>query len=378
MRRRLSALIRKEFLQLWRDSAILFLILYAFTADIYLAAQAYNLEVKSYPVAVCDRDGSARSRELAARFREPTFLTRRVFDEGRLTRGLETGEFLMAVVIPEDFARRLAKGEQARVQILCDGTNAYATTIALAWAGQIVAGFGAEVALERLQMPERRLAKVLPAVESRTRLLYNPNANHVWFSCLSELLSMMTLLAILLPAAALVREKEYGTVEQLLVTPLRGAEILISKIAPMVAVIVLFTFIAVFSILRPVYEVPLLGSVALFFAATGCYVFAAAGLGLLVATVSRNQPEALLTTIVVMMPILFLSDIFSPVEDMPAAVEALSVVSPLGYYIRIAYAVFFKGAGLGLLWRDFLLLAGLGGLLFAAASYLVGRRIRAQ
>lgn len=216
----------------------------------------------------------------------------------------------------------------------------------------------------------------LPMVASAHRVWFNPNQDETWYQSISHVLRMITIFAVLLPAAALVREKERGTVEQLLVSPLSPFQIMFSKVLAMSAVILLCTGLAVYGVLGPMFHVPMKGSAALFFLLTALHVFTTAGLGLVAATIAKNQSQVGMMTLFVVGPMLLLSGINSPYESMPTWVQTMMTLSPLRYYIDITYGVMLKGAGLDVLWKPIGTMLLLGGGLFGFGMWRFRRQFQ--
>jgi ABC-2 type transport system permease protein len=201
-------------------------------------------------------------------------------------------------------------------------------------------------------------------VDLRYRVWFNPNLKSEYFMGLTELFSVITMLSILLPAAALVREKEHGTIEQLLVTPIMPYEIMLAKIIPMGVITFLATFVAIFTVLRPIFGIPLAGSLWLFLLATLIFVFTSSGLGLFLASISKSLSEVILLTLLIIAPVLFLSGSWTPLEAMPFWMKRITYFSPLRYFLEIGFSVFLKGLGLRDLWQEFAGLLAIGGLAF--------------
>jgi ABC-2 type transport system permease protein len=201
------------------------------------------------------------------------------------------------------------------------------------------------------------------------RVWYNPEQKDAWFESTSHVLRMITLFAILLPAVALVREKEHGTVEQLLVSPLTPFQIMFSKVIAMTIVIMCAAGISVLGVIQPILGVPIKGSLVLYFLLTVLYAFTTAGVGLFAATLARNQAQVGMLTILVLVPMLLLSGITSPMEAMPTWVQYLMVLSPLRYYIEITHGIFFKGSGLSTLWEVVLAMGLLGSIMFGIGMW---------
>jgi len=214
----------------------------------------------------------------------------------------------------------------------------------------------------------------VPMLVDSHRVWYNPNQKDAWFMSISELLTVITILAMMLPAAAAVREKERGTIEQLLVSPLSPIQVLLPKVIAMTLVILLGTALSVAAVLHGFFHVPIKGSLVLFFAVTALYTFAMSGLGLFISTLSRNLAQAVMLTIMIMMPIILLSGAWTPPEAMPSGIRQAMYASPLYYYIEMAYGILLKGAGLDILWDSLLGLIVLGSLIFTFGAWRFKRQ----
>jgi ABC-2 type transport system permease protein len=369
---RLGALLRKEYLQFWRDRSLIYIVLYVFTLEIYMAGNGFNIEVRNYPTAIFDRDRTQWSVQLAEKFRLPYFrVSDNITTDAELVDLLNRGTVSLAVVIPHGFARSLMERNQGSIQVITDGTLSNTSLLALGYADQITQRFAAELSrrLGRLD-PHRKL----PQVELKPRVLYNPNQKGQWFAGLIELFSVITLVSLLLPAAAMVREKESGTIEQLLVTPVRPVEIMAAKIISMASIVLAASLCSLFLIIFPVFQLPWRGDLILFLVATALYVFCATGVGMFIATICRNLPQTILFVLMIIGPILFLSGSWTPIEAMPPLLGILTYISPLKHYLSIAYNILLKGAGLRSLWPDFINLAIIGFSLFAVCAWQFRRK----
>ncbi|HVW69961.1 MAG TPA: ABC transporter permease [Steroidobacteraceae bacterium] len=342
--RRVRAMTVKELLQLARDPVLLFVILYGFTADVYNAGSGVTLQLRNAAVAVEDHDRTATSRELTGKLMPPQF--KLAYEVTRPEQGqalLDDGEALMLLTFPSGFERDLAAGRPTGVQLQIDATNSVLGLLAYSYTTQIVSDYGLETVASRMGLSAS--PQQMPIVDNRDRVWFNPNQNDRWFMSISELLNVITAFAILLPAAIMVREKERGTIEQLMVSPLTPLQITIPKIIAMLVVIHSGILISIVCVLEPVFGVPLKGSLALFFLITTMYVVTLAGLGLAIATVTRNLAQAAMLGILVLAPMIFLSGVWTPPEAMPAVVRPLMYFSPLYYYMEASYGVLLKGAG---------------------------------
>lgn len=344
--RRVGAMTRKELLQLLRDPVLLFVILYGFTADVYNAGSGVTLQLQHAAFAVHDLDRSDASRELAGRLLPPQFRPIGAIADARQgERLLDSGQALMVLSIPPQFGRDLAAGTPTAVQVQIDATNTALGFLAYSYTTQIFGQYAIEAGLRSQGLPPAALDE-LPRVDNRQRVWFNPNQDDGWFMSISELLNVITAFAILLPAAFMVREKERGTIEQLLVSPLTPFQVMAPKVLAMTLVIHAGLLICLLGILEPVFHVPIKGSLPLFALVTTLYVVNLSGLGLFIATVTRNLAQAAMMGILVLAPMMFLSGIWTPPEAMPLVARALMYVSPLYYYMDASYGILLKGAGL--------------------------------
>ena len=362
---RIIAMAVKELKQLIRDPVLRLIIAYFFTADIYMAGSGINLNLRNASVMVIDHDHSAASRELIYRFRPPYFdFKGEISGKKEAERLLNKGQILAVLDIPENFQQLLLQGQQVAVQFQVDTSNTVLGTLATGYATQITADFGQDFVIKRLGLNTERM-DAIPVIQNRHRVLYNPNQVDGWFMSISELLTVITMLSMMLPAAAAVREKERGTIEQLAVSPLSSLQILLPKVISMGLVILLGVAVCLFLIIIPVFHLPIKGSIGLFFMVTALYVFTASGIGLFIATISRSLAQVTMLVILLMMPILLLSGAWTPPEAMPQAMRWAMTISPLYYFNEMSYAILLKGAGVDILWDSLLGLSVLGVVFFS-------------
>lgn len=374
--RRLRVLTVKELLQFARDPVLLLFMVWLFTGNIYMQGSSVSMQLTSASLWTHDADNSAASRELLYRFRPPYFR-----HDGAIAhpqeglRLLDRGKAMVLLDVPPRFEESLLRGEATAVQMQVDGTHSVPSLLAASYAGRIVGEFGLEAAHAREGLAAASLDAV-PVIRNEPRVWFNPNLKDTWFMPISELLEGITILSILLPAAALVREKERGTIEQLLVAPLSPLQIMLPKLLAMTAVILAGVSLSLFTVILPVFEVPVRGSLPLFYAVTALYVFANAGLGLVAATLARNLAQIGLLSLLIVAPIILLSGLWTPPEAMPAWLRLGTLVSPLRHYIDAAYGILLKGAGLDLLWDSILALGLVGGAIFAFGVGRLRRQFR--
>lgn len=361
---RLRVMTVKELLQLFRDVILIFFIFYAFIVDVYLAGSGVTLQLSNASMVVHDSDRSFASRELINRFHLPYFrMDGMIAHQKEGVRLLDKGKSMIVLDIPPKFEEMLLKGRQVSVQMQVDTTNSVLGFLASSYSSQIVGQFGLDAAFLRLGFPASGLETV-PVIKDKHRVWFNPNQNDAWFMSISELLNIITLFAVLLPATAMVREKERGTVEQLLVSPLSSFQIMMPKVLAMTAVILVGTILSLIANLLFLFHVPIKGSLLLFFAVTTLYVFTTAGLGLFAATIARNLAQAGMMTILILAPMFFLSGAWTPPEAMPDWLRFMMLLSPLHYYIDVSFGILLKGVGFAIIWDSLLAMVLLGGLNF--------------
>ena len=374
--RRVAVMTRKELLQLFRDIPLMAFLIYSFTLSVYVTGNGIQTQLKNAGLLVSDADRSVSSRELISRFHSPYFR----FD-GELTHPnegfvrLDRGGSMMVLDIPTRFHEALVSGESTAVQLLVDTTNSPQGLSAAGYAARIVGQFSQELIMTRNGQTGSSSTTV-PMILSDHRVWFNQDQNETWFESISHLLRMITIFAVLLPAAALVREKERGTVEQLLVSPLTPAQIMLPKVVAMTLVILGATAVALFGVMLPVFGVPIRGSVSLLFLLTALFIVATAGIGVFASTVTKNQAQVGMMTLLVVAPMLLLSGIFTPLETMPAWVRYLMALSPLRYFIEIATGILLKGIGLEMLWSQVLSMVALGGALFGFGMWQFRRQFQ--
>jgi len=364
--RQVAALALKELKQLWRDRGLFGFVIYVFTINIVLAAGGASYELNRVPVVVNDDDRSQASRDLAYRFQPPYFsLLGEIQDPARALDMLDREQARVLLEIPHDFSETLREGTRpATVQLLVDASHANSGYLAASYAAAITNGFGEEWSQRSLARAGID-ASAIPRVEHRIRLWHNADLNEPWFHTIAELTTMMTVVCILLPAAALVREKERGTIEQLLVSPLSPLQVMLAKVLSMEVVMLLGVAVALFGIMQPIYHVPAKGSLTLLFVLTAIFAFTNAGLGLAAATFARNSGQTGLLVMLIVMPIITLSGTWTPLESMPAWLRTAMALSPLRHFVDIVYSILLRGAGLNVLWQSVLAMVALGTVLFA-------------
>ncbi|ACL06725.1 ABC-2 type transporter [Desulfatibacillum aliphaticivorans] len=369
-----AAMIRKELVQLLRDKLLVFFLIYAFSMDIILAGGSISLDLKNASLWVRDLDHKVESRELMHRFQPPAFRLKGGVDNAHeIQTMMDKGEAMATLDFGPDFSENIHKGRQATTLMQVDATNSVLGTLAASHASHIVFQFSLEKAQEKLAKAGAASGGT-PSIRDAHRVWFNPNQRDSWFMSITELLTIITVFAVMLPATAMVREKERGTVEQLLVSPLSTWQIMLPKILSMTFVILLGTAVSLFCVIRPIFHTPIRGSLPLFFGVTALYVFTTSGLSLFISTLARNLAQVGLLTILVLAPMLFLSGAWTPPEAMPGWLRFAMVVSPLHHYIDTGFGILLKGAGMEILWDSVGMIALIGGIMLSVGAWRFRRQ----
>lgn len=341
---------------------------YAFLGAVYISGIGITQDLHNATVAIHDADSGGASRDLLYRFRPPYFRRSGTFTgaaDG--LRHLDEGSSMLLLDIPADFSETLNRAiEPATAQLMIDTSNVTLGYLGSAYAGEIVAGMSEEWsrhAAARTGIDTR----TIPSVENLSRVWYNPNLDGHWFNAIGQWLTMMTVMAMLLPATALVRERERGTIEQLLVAPVTPVQIMASKAISMTLMCLLGTALSVYLVMRLALNVPFAGSAGLFFATTALYALAIAGMGLAIGTFARSSAEVGMLVILISVPMTALSGTWTAPEAMPRWSRYALQVSPLYHFIECGYGILLRGASLAQLWGSILAIALLGCLAFVLA-----------
>lgn len=353
-------LTMKELRSLLRDPVLLGLIVYAFSGAIYIAATAMPEPLNSAALAIIDEDSSALSERLADAFYPPRFLPPRFISTTEMDARMDAGEDTFALYIPAGFQRDLLAGRSPALQLNVDATRMSQAYTGSAYIQGIVTG---EVR-EYLQR-ERSLAA--PTVDLALRARFNPQLEDRWFGSVMELISNITMLSIILTGAAMIREREHGTIEHLLVMPVTPAQIMGSKVLAMGLVVLLATSLSLLVVIQGLLRVPIEGSVPLFLAGAALLLFATTSMGIFLATIARSMPQFGLLMLLVLMPLEILSGGMTPRESMPDLVRWIMSAAPTTHFVTLAQAILYRGAGFSIVWPQLLALLVIGAALFGAS-----------
>jgi ABC-2 type transport system permease protein len=365
---RIYHLLLKEFLQLRRDRSARFRLLVPPIIQMLLFGYAATFEVFNVATVILDQDHTQESRALVADFVHSSRFQRVAAASNRrdVQDAVESSTAQVGVVVPQGFSELLRKGQTAPLQVLVDGTNSNTALIALGYVGQICGSFGQSYALDLAQRTGRSLGRPLVNVQLQERYWYNPNLNSRWFF-IPGLIGTLTLITIVnLTAFAIVREREVGTLEQILVTPIQPIEFILGKTLPFF-LIGLFevAIVAVFGMLW--FDVPFKGNPLVLLLGTSLFLLSALAIGLLISTLCKTQQQAFSSNFFVLNPMFILSGFSFPISSMPDALQWLTYLDPLRYFLVIIRATYLKGVGLDVLWPQMAGLAALSLGLFALA-----------
>lgn len=356
-------MVRKELRQLFRDPRMTRMMFGPPLIQLFIFGYAVNTDIRGTRTFILDEDRTAVSRELVDRLTASGYfvIAGRGERPADVTRALDHGHATIGIDIPAGFAADLASGRGARLQVLVDGTSANSANVAQGYVGMIVQGLGQD--LGRTDAPAHRRTV---GVDLQARTWFNPDLKSRVYNVPAVAGLIIMLMGLSLTSMAVVREREMGTLEQLMVSPLRPVELIIGKTLPVVLVTALdLVLVSAVAILW--FHVPLRGSLLLLATGSLCFILAAIGLGLLISTISATQQEAFMTMFFFLLPVIILGGFMFPVANMPVPFQWLSLLDPLRHYLELVRGVFLKGAGLTALWTQLLALAVMGpGLLWFA------------
>ena len=354
---RLSALMRKEMLQIVRDPRTLALVFIMPILQLVLLGYAATSDVRNIPLVVLDQDKSPASRTLLESFRAADYF-RQAFDvnsESELRSLIDAGSARAGIIIPPDYSSRLAAGRPAQVAFIIDGSDPAIAGTTLAAATLIGQARATALSVERLAARGLAVATA-PAIEVRTRVWYNPDLIAAYYMIPAVVGLILQFLTVILTATAIVRERERGTIEQLIVTPLRASELIVGKLAPYV----LIAFIDTIEILAGgvlLFGIPINGSLPLLLVLSGLFLISNLGVGLLISTITSTQQEAIIVAIFYNLPSIFLSGFIYPVAAMPRVLQFVSLAIPLRYYLIVVRGIVLKGVGMPALWPEVIALS---------------------
>ncbi len=358
----------KELISLRYDAVLILLILYSFTVLIYLAATSGGLELRNASIAIVDEDRSPLSYRIFDAFLEPYFQKPKYLAIPDIDTAMDSSIFTFVVDIPPDFQADLLAGRKPDIQVNIDATAMSQAGIGTLYIDNIISE-------EIMEFMHRYRADPDQPVGIAMRVKFNPNLKSSWFMSIMEMINVITMLSMLLAGAAIVREREHGTIDHLLAMPLTPFEIMCAKLWSNSLVIVFASLLSLLLLIQGILGVPLKGSIVLFVSGTILYLFSTTSIGIFLATIARSMPQLGLLTIIVIFPMIALSGGYTPLDSMPEPIRRLMMLSPTTHFVSFAQAVLFRSAGLNVVWSDFVTEAAIGALFFIGAMLRFRRTI---
>ncbi len=347
----------KELRGLVRDPMLLFLIVYAFTLSIYTASRAMPETLNRAPIGIVDEDQSPVSVRISTAFYPPYFTPPQLITQQEMDARMDAGVDTFALDIPPDFQRDLLAGRSPTIQLNIDATRMSQAFAGGGYIQSIVTGEVSEF------LNRYRRADAVP-VDLVLRARFNAELNKSWFGAITNVISSITMLSIVLTGAALIREREHGTIEHLLVMPVTPTEIMASKIWSMGLVVLVASAFSLTVVVQGLLAVPIQGSLALFLAGAALQLFATTSLGIFLATVAGSMPQFGLLLMMVLLPLQVLSGGVTPRESMPEIIQVIMFAAPNTHFVMLAQAILFRGAGFDVVWPQLLALVAIGTILF--------------
>jgi ABC-2 type transport system permease protein len=353
----------KELSSFFRDFVLLALVGYSFSYAVYMQGYSNAQELHNASVGIVDEDSSALSRRMASAFLPPYFKPPVAIAERDVNRLMNTATYTFVIVIPPNFESDVLAGRSPAVQVNVDATAMVAAGLGYGYIQQILTTeIDNFVARNEGKYLSRSQNVAASPVTLAIRVAFNPNVTTAWFTSVMGIVNNVTMLAIILAGAAVIREREHGTMDHLLVMPVRPFEIAMSKIWANGLVITVFAALSLEIIVRGLLRIPIAGSVPLFIAGVATYLFFATAIGVFLATIARTMPQLGLLYILVAMPMNVLSGSNTPLESMPAILRNIMMLSPSTHFVLFAQSILFRGADFSVVWPHFFYTAGVGGL----------------
>ncbi|UPT76521.1 ABC transporter permease [Sulfurovum sp. XGS-02] len=337
----------KELQSLWHDKMMTILIVYTFSFAIYLGATATSSELNKVPVAFNDEDQSVLSARIIGAFYKPRFLPPDLIEADKIDYGMDKGIYTFVLTIPPSFEKEVLQGRQPTIQLNIDATRMSQAGIGAGYIQQMIN----DEVRTFLQGTSADNDASLP-VELVARMKFNPALESTWFGSVMEFIEQITLLSIILSGAALIREREHGTLEHLMVMPLSAAEIMLSKVWSMGVVVLLAAALSLQFVIKGVLDVPIAGSEGLFLFGAFLMLFSTTSMGIFMGTVARSMPQLGLIIIITILPLHILSGAITPFESMPQLLQNFMFLMPTSHFVSMSQAILYRGAGLDVIWVD--------------------------
>jgi len=358
---RLKQMLIKEFIQVFRDKRTRFVLFGPPIIQMLIFGYAATFEIHHVPTVVLDLDHSQESRELISRFSSSPYfdVQRQLTDYRQIGDPIDQGKATVGLEINAGFAQNLRKGQTAPLQVIVDATNSNTALIASGYITQIALGFAQEYQQDRIYRLSPQMIERMPSVQLEQRPWYNPDLRSRWFFVPGVIGSLTLVLVVTLTAFAVVREREIGTLEQIMVTPIRPAEFILGKTLPFF-LIGLFDVSLIATVGTLWFQIPFRGQILVLFAGAILFLLCMLGVGLLISTVSSTQQQAMVTAFFFIMPAITFSGFGFPISTMPQWLQYLTYLSPLRYFLIVLRGTYLKGVGMEILWPQMLAMTALG------------------
>ncbi|MGD0624778.1 MAG: ABC transporter permease [Thermodesulfobacteriota bacterium] len=382
MLQRLKSMLIKEFIQVFRNPRMRLILFLPPLIQLIIFGYAANTDIRNISLATYDLDNTPESREMIERFASSGYfrIAHRVGNPQEIRRFLDEGKISAALQINDDFARQTRQRQGTAIQLIVDGTDSNTASVVMAYAQRIVAEYSRQILVERIRtlpnIPDEMKKPFFKkgGIEIQSRAFFNPNLESRNFYVPGIMAFLIMLVTLILTTMAIVREREIGTMEQLIVSPMRPIELIMGKTIPFALIgyidVLLVTGVGVFW-----FEVPIRGSLPLLLFATTLYLLSTLGIGLFISTISRTQQQAMMTMFFFFIPAILLSGFVFPIANMPEVVQYLSYADPLRYFLIIIRGIFLKGNGFRILWPQMLALTVLGTIVFTFSSLRFKKRL---
>lgn len=367
---RLKQMLIKEFIQVFRDKRTRFVLLGPPIIQMLIFGYAATFEIRHVPTVVLDLDHSQESRDFLSRFSSSPYfdVQHQLTDQRQIKDIIDRGLATTAIQINAGFAENLRKGQTAPVQVIVDGTNSNTALIAVGYVNQIATTFAHDYQTDRIERTNPQLIALMPQVQLEQRPWYNEDLKSRWFFVPGVIGSLTLVLVTTLTAFAVVREREIGTLEQIMVTPIRPSEFILGKTLPFF-LIGLFDVSLIALVGTLWFQVPFRGHILVLFAGAVLFLLCMLGVGLLISTVSSTQQQAMVTSFFFIMPAITFSGFGFPISTMPVWLQNLTYMDPLRYFLVVLRGTYLKGIGLDMLWPQMVAMGGLGVLLLAISVF---------
>lgn len=350
----------KELRSLWHDKVLLFFAIWAFSFGIYSAATAVTRELHNAAIAVVDEDRSALSQRILGAFYGPYFRPPALIQLRDVDPGLDAGRYTFVLDIPPHFQRDVQAGRRPTIQVNIDATQMSQAFIGASYIQNIVLD-------EANGFVQRRSGDRTPSIPLVMRVKFNPNLDGIWFGGVMKIIDNVTMLSVILAGAALIREREHGTLEHLLVMPVTPFQIMAAKVWANGLVVLVAAGLSLWLVVRLALNVPIAGSVTLFLFGAALHLFSATSLGIFLGTIARSMPQFGLLMMLVLLPLQLLSGGMTPRESMPGIVQTIMLPAPTTHFVKFAQAVLYRGAGPDVVWCEFLAIIVMGAAFFVVA-----------